>query len=99
MTQSTPNPSGPNRFAVQVLVTPRPGLLDPQGKAIHHSLASLGFDSVAAVRVGKAIHLEVAAESAAEAEEAARAMCDKLLANPVTEDFRVAAVASAGETR
>ncbi len=88
-----------NQFTVQVLVTPRPGLLDPQGKAIHHALASLGFDSVAAVRVGKAIHLELTAGSAAEAEAAARAMCDKLLANPVTEDFRVTAAATAGGAR
>ena len=83
-----------SRFTVQVLVTPRPGLLDPQGKAIHRALASLGYDAVDDVRVGKAIHLTVGAPTAEDAEEAARAMCRKLLANPVTEDFRVEAGAA-----
>lgn len=80
-----------SRFDVQVLVVPRPGLLDPQGKAVHHALSSLGYDSVAQVRVGKAIHLEVEAESARAAKAQAEAMCRKLLANPVTEHFRVKA--------
>ena len=80
-----------SRFTVEVLVTPRPGLLDPQGKAIHHALSSLGYDAVADVRVGKAIHLEVAAATPEDARELAEEMCRKLLANPVTEDFRVAA--------
>ena len=80
-----------SRFDVQVLVVPRPGLLDPQGKAVHHALSSLGYGSVAQVRVGKAIHLEVEAESAEEAESQADGMCRKLLANPVTEHFRVRA--------
>ena len=80
-----------NRFTVEVLVTPRPGLLDPQGKAIHHALSSLGYDSVEDVRVGKAIYLDVAAGSASEATERVEDACRKLLANPVTEDFRVTA--------
>lgn len=74
-----------------MLVVPRPGLLDPQGKAVHHALASLGWESVKNVRVGKAIHLEVEAHSAEAAADSAREMCRKLLANPVTEDFRVTA--------
>lgn len=72
-----------------MLVVPRPGLLDPQGKAVHHALASLGWETVKNVRVGKAIHLEVEAHSAEAAADSAREMCRKLLANPVTEDFRV----------
>ncbi len=80
-----------SRYNVEVLVTPRPGLLDPQGKAIHHALDSLGYDSVDGVRVGKAIQLEVIAESRREAAEIARDACRTLLANPVTEDFRVVA--------
>ncbi len=80
-----------SRFTVEVLVTPRPGLLDPQGKAIHHALVSLGYDAVQDVRVGKAIYLEVAAASAEEAEGQVEDACRKLLANPVTEDFRVTA--------
>lgn len=80
-----------SRFTVEVLVTPRPGLPDPQGKAIHHALASLGYDTVEDVRVGKAIHLEVAAGSAKEAAERIEEACRRLLANPVTEDYRVTA--------
>lgn len=83
-----------SRFTVEVLVTPRPGLLDPQGKAIHHALSSLGYDTVDDVRVGKAIYLEVNAASADEATERVEEACRKLLANPVTEDFRVTAAAA-----
>ena len=79
-------------YRLEVLVKPRPGLLDPQGKAIHHSLNSLGWDGVADVRVGKAIYIDLEAASEAEAVEAAEAMCRKLLANPVTEDFEVSTV-------
>ena len=78
-----------SRFRVEVLVTPRPGLLDPEGGAIRHALASLGYDDVAEVRVGKAIHLEIAADSAAAAAARVEESCRKLLANPVTEDFTV----------
>lgn len=85
-----------SRFTVEVLVTPRPGLLDPQGKAIHHALSSLGYDTVDDVRVGKAIYLEVNAASADEATERVEEACRKLLANPVTEDFRVTAAGGAG---
>lgn len=77
------------RFHVEVRVKPRPGLLDPEGKAIHHALDSLGYDSVAGVRVGKVIDLELEAASGDEAEARAREMCRKLLANPVTEDFEL----------
>lgn len=88
-----------SRFTVEVLVTPRPGLLDPQGKAIHHALSSLGYDAVEDVRVGKAIYLEVAAESPEDAVERAKEMCRKLLANPVTEDFHVTAASAGGALR
>lgn len=77
-------------FRVHVRVIPRPGLLDPQGQAVEHALGSLGFDGVRDVRVGKAIELAIEAGSPAEAEAAARRMCERLLANPVTEDFVVA---------
>jgi phosphoribosylformylglycinamidine synthase len=74
-------------FRVHVRVMPRPGLLDPQGQAVEHALAALGFGEAAEVRVGRAIELDVAAPTRAEAEARARQMCDKLLANPVTEDY------------
>ncbi len=78
-----------SRYRLEIRVTPRPGILDPQGKAIHHALHSLGWAEVDDVRVGKAIHLELDADSADAARADAEAMCRKLLANPVTEDFEV----------
>ena len=81
-----------SHYRLEVRVTPRPGLLDPQGKAIHHSLNSLGWEGVHDVRVGKAIYLDMEAESEDAAVQAADAMCRKLLANPVTEDFEVSVV-------
>jgi phosphoribosylformylglycinamidine synthase PurS subunit len=74
-------------FRVHVRVMPRTGLLDPQGQAVEHALAALGFPDAGGVRVGRAIELAVAAPSRQEAETRARLMCDKLLANPVTEDY------------
>jgi phosphoribosylformylglycinamidine synthase len=66
---------------------PRASLLDPQGQAVEHALTALGFGEAGGVRVGRAIELEVAAPSRADAEARVRLMCDKLLANPVTEDY------------
>ncbi len=76
-------------FKVHVRVVPRAGLLDPQGQAVEHALTALGFAEASGVRVGKAIELAVKADNRAAAEARARAMCDKLLANPVTEDYLV----------
>jgi phosphoribosylformylglycinamidine synthase subunit PurS len=76
-------------YQVQIRVMPRPALLDPQGQAVEHALAALGFRDVQAVRVGKALLVSVAATSSEEARERAQAMCRRLLANPVTEDFEV----------
>jgi phosphoribosylformylglycinamidine synthase PurS subunit len=72
---------------VHVRVIPRTGLLDPQGQAVEHALAVLGFSGVSNVRIGKAIELTVDADSPAAAEALVRRMCEQLLANPVTEDF------------
>jgi len=76
-------------YRIQVRVMPRTGLLDPQGQAVEHALSALGFADAGGVRVGRAIQLEVAAASRADAEARARQMCDRLLANPVTEDYRL----------
>ena len=73
---------------VRVFVTLKEGVLDPQGKAVENSLHSLGFTSVSEVRMGKYLELRVDADGAAEAERQARGMCEKLLANPVIEDYR-----------
>ena len=81
-----------SQYRIEVRVKPRPGLLDPQGKAIHHSLNSLGWEGVNDVSVGKAIYIEIDADSADTALAAVEVMCRKLLANPVTEDFEVSVV-------
>lgn len=78
-----------SQYRLEIRVKPRPGLLDPQGKAIHHSLNALGWEGVSDVRVGKAIYIDLDADSSELAVEAAEAMCRKLLANPVTEDFEI----------
>ena len=69
---------------VRVLVTLKPGILDPQGKAVEQGLHGFGFQ-VEHVRIGRLIELEVPAEDRASAEAQARAMCDKLLVNGVME--------------
>ncbi|MCH7874721.1 MAG: phosphoribosylformylglycinamidine synthase subunit PurS [Gemmatimonadetes bacterium] len=80
------------RYRVDIRVLPRPALLDPQGKAVQHALAALGFAGVDDVRVGKALSLAVEARDTAAAEREAHAMCERLLANPVTEDFVISVV-------
>jgi phosphoribosylformylglycinamidine synthase PurS subunit len=83
-------------YGIEVRVTPRRGILDPQGKAVGGALSSLGFGGVGEVHVGRLIVFPLAAASEAEAREKAEAMCRQLLANPVTEDFAVTVGAPAG---
>lgn len=71
---------------LRIYVTLKPGVLDPQGKAIEHALSGLGFSGVEGARVGKLIELEVA-ESIDDAQ--IDAMCRQLLANTVIENYRV----------
>ncbi|MFN6998505.1 phosphoribosylformylglycinamidine synthase subunit PurS [Elioraea tepidiphila] len=73
----------------RVTVMPKSGVLDPQGKAIGHALASLGFAGVGEVRAGKVIELELAETDPARAKAEAEEMARKLLANTVIESFRV----------
>ncbi|MGE5215822.1 MAG: phosphoribosylformylglycinamidine synthase subunit PurS [Chloroflexota bacterium] len=73
---------------VKIFVSLKKGVLDPQGKAIEHSLQTLGYAEVHDVRVGKYLDLDVDAPSPAAAEVRIREFCDKLLANPVIEDYR-----------
>ena len=77
-------------YKATVRITLRPSILDPQGKAIHHALDSLGYGAVEDVRTGKLVELTIATDDAAEAERVAREAAEKLLANPVMEDFTVA---------
>ena len=74
----------------RVTVTLKNGVLDPQGKAIEHALDSLGFAGVGSVRQGKVFDLELAETDAAKAEADLKAMCDRLLANTVIENYSVA---------
>ncbi|MEM9012137.1 MAG: phosphoribosylformylglycinamidine synthase subunit PurS [Pseudomonadota bacterium] len=73
----------------RVHITLKDGVLDPQGAAIRHALASLGFEGVEDVRQGKVIDLTLAETDPDRAEAAAREMCEKLLANTVIESFAV----------
>jgi phosphoribosylformylglycinamidine synthase len=72
---------------IQVTVVPKSGVLDPQGKAIAGALGRLGFPGVSDVRAGKIFRVEVEAKDAAEAKALAVVMAEKLLCNPVIEEF------------
>ena len=69
-------------------VTLKSGILDPQGRAIQQSLTTLGFSSVSDVRVGKFLEVELEDTDQGQAELQLKAMCEKLLANTVIEDYR-----------
>jgi phosphoribosylformylglycinamidine synthase PurS subunit len=71
---------------VRVLVRLKPGVLDPQGRAVHHALEGLGFDGVSDVRIGRLIELDVADGTD---KAALTQMCEKLLANTVIENFSI----------
>ena len=73
----------------RVHVTLKTGVLDPQGKAIAQALARLGFSGVGEVRQGKFIEIELAESNRAKARETVEAMCAKLLANTVIEDYAI----------
>jgi phosphoribosylformylglycinamidine synthase subunit PurS len=73
----------------RVTVMPKPGVLDPQGKAIGHALEGMGFAGVAEVRAGKVIELELSETDPARAKAQAEEMARRLLANTVIESFRV----------
>jgi phosphoribosylformylglycinamidine synthase len=76
----------------RVTVTLKNGVLDPQGKAIEGALAALGFGGVGAVRQGKVFDIELEGSDRARAEADLKAMCDKLLANTVIENYAVEVV-------
>ena len=79
-----------NHYRIAVHITPRRGILDPQGKTVASSLHTLGFTSVTDVHVGRYIIVEIDAVDQSDAERQTREMCEKLLANPVIEDFEIA---------
>jgi phosphoribosylformylglycinamidine synthase subunit PurS len=67
----------------RVLIRPKDGILDPQGEAVERALPALGFDGVTNVHVGRMVELDV------EDERQIEAMCEKLLANPLVEDYEI----------
>ncbi len=71
---------------VRVLIRPKEGILDPQGQAVEQALPALGFEGVSNVRVGRLVELEV--EDASRVPE----MCERLLANPLIEDYEVVSI-------
>jgi phosphoribosylformylglycinamidine synthase subunit PurS len=73
----------------KIIVTLKNGVLDPQGKAIAGALASLGFDGVDDVRQGKFFEVELATTNRTEAEAQVKAMCEKLIANTVIENYSI----------
>ena len=73
----------------KVTITLKNGVLDPQGKAIEGALTGLGFSGVGDVRQGKYIELDLAETDRARAEQAVKAMCDRLLANTVIENYSI----------
>ncbi len=73
---------------IKIFVVLKDGVLDPQGKAVERSLHSLGYGEIQDVRVGKYLELDLQESSREAAENRVREMCDKLLANPVIEDYR-----------
>ena len=75
----------------RVFITLKPGVLDPQGKAIHHALEGLGFAGIGEVRAGKLIELDLADDTS---DETIGEMCRQLLANTVIENFRIERTAS-----
>ncbi len=76
----------------RVLIRPKEGILDPQGQAVERALPALGFEGVAHVRVGRMVELEVPDERRIDE------MCERLLANPLIEDYEVLLLEPAADT-
>ena len=85
-------------YTVEVAVTLKPVVNDPQGLVVRDGLRRLGFTGIRAARIGKHIELEVEADSEPAARELVAAMCEKLLRNPVIEDYRIDSVRATAET-
>lgn len=81
----------------KIRVTLKPGVLDPQGEAVGKGLTAMGYNSVAAVRVGKYLEVKLDLDDREEAGRQVEEMCRRLLANPVIEEYRYTLEAYAGE--
>jgi len=76
-------------YKATISITLRPSILDPEGKAVHHALKNLGYPQVDNVRMGKRAEVHIDTDDEAEARRVATEACEKLLANPVTENFEI----------
>lgn len=76
-------------YLARIRITLRPSILDPQGKATQHALTSLGLDAITSVRIGTYVEMRIETSDATEAMRLAQQACEKLLANPVMEDYDV----------
>jgi phosphoribosylformylglycinamidine synthase PurS subunit len=79
-------------FSARIIITLKDGVLDPQGKASAGALTGLGFDGIQSVRQGKVMDVELSAADDTSARADLAAMCEKLLANTVIEDFQIASL-------
>jgi phosphoribosylformylglycinamidine synthase len=77
------------RFVARVEVSLRPGIADPEGATIERALAALGFDSIASVRAGRSFRVELDATNEEAARANAASLADRLLANPVIEQYEI----------
>ena len=77
------------KFAAEIEIMPKKGLLDPQGKAVTHSMLSIGLNNVQDVRVGKFITMDIEAADEQTAHAAAETACKKLLANLIMESYHI----------
>ncbi|MDX1396064.1 MAG: phosphoribosylformylglycinamidine synthase subunit PurS [Gemmatimonadota bacterium] len=76
-------------YSVEVRITPRQGILDPEGETIARALENLGYEGVGSVRAGRLVRMEVRSASEDDARSTVEKMCEELIANPVIEDFEV----------
>ncbi len=89
MTTNDHKPLYMKTFKTSVDITLRPGILDVQGKTVEHALHAIEFPTIHNVRMGKFVEFDVQAESADAAQAIAQAACEKLIANPIMEDFHI----------
>jgi len=76
-------------YSVEVRITPRQGILDPEGETIARALENLGYEGVSSVRAGRLVRMEIESPSEGEARDRVEKMCEELIANPVIEDYEV----------
>lgn len=76
-------------YKAKIRITLRPSILDVQGKAVQHALENLGYSTVESARVGKYIEVRIREDESPDAERIGEEICQKLLANPVMEDYSI----------